>query len=73
MSVKVAIQVHPFNQRELFLNSICCVEMVDDKTKLSHNTLNNVTSNPIQNSQRENLVSTIAFGPMIATVHLKMV
>jgi hypothetical protein len=39
----------------------------------SHNTLNNVTSNPIQNSQRENLVSTIAFGPMIATVHLKMV
>lgn len=34
MSVKVAVRVRPFNQREIFLNSQCCVEMQDGKTKL---------------------------------------
>ena len=34
MSVQVAVRVRPFNEREIFINSNCCVEMEDNKTRL---------------------------------------
>ena len=34
MSVKVAVRVRPFNQREIDLNSTLCVKMEDNKTIL---------------------------------------
>jgi hypothetical protein len=30
MSVKVAVRVRPFNQREINLNAKCCIKMVRD-------------------------------------------
>ena len=35
MSVKVAIRVRPFNQREIDLNTQCCIEMEGTKTILT--------------------------------------
>jgi hypothetical protein len=35
MSVKVAVRVRPFNSRENELKNSCCVEMIDNKTKLT--------------------------------------
>ena len=32
MSVKVAVRVRPFNQRELNYNQTCCIEMENNKT-----------------------------------------
>jgi len=37
MSVKVAIRVRPFNQRETFLGCICCVDMKENTTVLYEN------------------------------------
>jgi hypothetical protein len=37
MSVKVAIRVRPFNERENFLGCICCVDMRDNTTILYEN------------------------------------
>ena len=37
MSVKVAVRVRPFNEREKFLGCICCVEMKDSTTVLYEN------------------------------------
>lgn len=34
MSVQVAVRVRPFNEREIFMNSKCCVEMEDNKTRI---------------------------------------
>ncbi len=37
MSVKVAIRVRPFNERQKFLGCICCVEMKDNTTVVYEN------------------------------------
>ena len=40
MSVRVAVRVRPFNEREIFINDKCCIEMEDNKTRLLHQDLN---------------------------------
>ncbi|XP_071517126.1 kinesin-like protein Klp98A isoform X2 [Panulirus ornatus] len=39
-SVKVAVRVRPFNQREIDLTSVCIVEVEDKKTKLINHKIN---------------------------------
>ncbi|XP_042242970.1 kinesin-like protein Klp98A isoform X2 [Homarus americanus] len=39
-SVKVAVRVRPFNQREVDLNSVCIVEVDDKKTRLINHKVN---------------------------------
>ncbi|KAK8745809.1 hypothetical protein OTU49_000024, partial [Cherax quadricarinatus] len=41
-SVKVAVRVRPFNQREIDLNSSCIVEVEDKKTRLINHKVNTI-------------------------------
>lgn len=64
MSVKVAVRVRPFNQREIFLNSLCCVEMQDGKTRLLNADGHNGRERLMKRWADDNSHLTIASGRM---------